>query len=59
MSPQAAVPSHRISHRVSLVESDDNSFLSSLIEAADEAYQKTSDESLPSLSAAAEVHAGP
>ena len=59
MSPQAAVPSHRISHRVSLVESDDNSFLSSLIEAADEAYRKTSDESLPSLSAAAEVHAGP
>lgn len=44
---------------MSLVESDDNSFLSSLIEAADEAYQKTSDESLPSLSAAAEVHAGP
>jgi hypothetical protein len=44
---------------VSLVESDDNSFLSSLIEAADEAYQKTSDESLPSLSAAAQVHAGP
>jgi len=59
MSPQAAVPSHRFSHRVSLVESDDNSFLSSLIEAADEAYQKTSDESLPSLSAAAGVHAGP
>lgn len=59
MIPQAAVPSHRFSHRVSLVESDDNSFLSSLIEAADEAYRKTSDESLPSLSAAAEVHAGP
>ena len=59
MSPQAAVPPHRFSHRVSLVESDDNSFLSSLIEAADEAYQKTSDESLPSLSAAAGVHAGP
>ena len=54
MSPQAAaVPSQ--SHRVSLVESD-NSFIASLIEAADEAYQKTSDEF---TTAAAQVHAGP
>mmetsp|Transcript_25273 Transcript_25273/g.73122 ORF Transcript_25273/g.73122 Transcript_25273/m.73122 type:complete len:417 (+) Transcript_25273:87-1337(+) len=60
MSPQAAVslPAH-YAHRVSLVESD-NSFLSSLIEAADEAYQKTSDESTSSSSSvSAPVHAGP
>ena len=58
MSPQAAaVPSQ--SHRVSLVESD-NSFIASLIEAADEAYQKTSDEfTTTSAAAAAQVHAGP
>lgn len=57
MSPQAAaVSSSAQSHRVSLVESD-NSFISSLIEAADEAYQKTSDEF--TSSATAQVHAGP
>lgn len=58
MSPQAAVSSSSRRHRVSLVSNgSDNSFLSSLIEAADEAYQKTSDEYTPSSSA--QVHAGP
>ena len=66
MSPQAAAVSSSSSsstaaqsHRVSLVESDNCSFLSSLIEAADEAYQKTSDEFAPRPSSSAQVHAGP
>lgn len=64
MSPQAAAVSSSSStaaqsHRVSLVESDNCSFLSSLIEAADEAYQKTSDGFAPRPPSSAQVHAGP